>query len=81
MTPPTPPTLDAFRTLVAHSLGMAAQDCHAGARLVEDLDVDSLALQALLLDLEEGGYPLPAATSMVTVVTIADLHSALGNTV
>jgi len=70
-------TLTQVRECIAAHLGHSVAGVGAHQRLAEDLDIDSLALHAVLLDLEEAGGVLPEPGAMAEGVTVADLHRAL----
>lgn len=46
-------------------------------RLVEDLGIDSLAMHALLIDLEEAGGRIPSPDVLQQVTTVADLFAVV----
>lgn len=70
-------TLLQVRHCLAAHLGHAVAEVGEQARLVEDLQIDSLAMHAVLLDLEEAGGTLPAAGALDRVSTVGELHQAL----
>ncbi len=69
--------LEAFRVAIAAQLGMDVSQVQGQLRLAEDLGVDSLAMHALLIDLEESGGIIPPPGVLEAVSTVADLHAAV----
>jgi acyl carrier protein len=72
-------SLQDIRKLAAAHLGRPLEEVGSQHRLVEDLDVDSLEMHALLIQIEEAGGTLPAPETLHMVVTLADLHLAMTN--
>lgn len=70
-------SLQDIRRLAAAHLGRPLEEVGSQQRLVEDLDVDSLEMHALLIQIEEAGGTLPDAEALREVVTLADLHLAI----
>jgi len=70
-------SLQDLRRLTAAHLGRPLEEIGSQQRLVEDLDIDSLEMHALLIQIEEAGFPLPDAEAMREVVTLADLYQAI----
>jgi len=70
-------SLQDIRKLAAAHLGRPLEEVGSQQRLVEDLDVDSLEMHALLIQIEEAGGTLPDAEALRDVVTLADLHLAI----
>jgi len=70
-------SLQDIRKLAAAHLGRPLEEVGSQQRLVEDLDVDSLEMHALLIQIEEAGGTLPNAEALRDVVTLADLHQAI----
>ncbi|MFL9584722.1 phosphopantetheine-binding protein [Stenotrophomonas sp. AB1(2024)] len=70
-------SLQDLRKLAAAHLGRPLEEVGSQQRLVEDLDVDSLEMHALLIQIEEAGATLPTAEALRDVVTLADLHLAI----
>jgi len=70
-------SLQHLRKLAAAHLGRPLEEVGSQQRLVEDLDVDSLEMHALLIQIEEAGATLPTAEALRDVVTLADLHLAI----
>ncbi|MEG2804539.1 phosphopantetheine-binding protein [Stenotrophomonas sp.] len=68
---------DDLRQLIAAQLGLTVAEVGVQARLVEDLGIDSLAMHALLLDIEEAGIGLPDAGRLQAVDTVGALYAAL----
>jgi len=72
-------SLQDIRRLAAAHLGRPLEEVGSQQRLVEDLDVDSLEMHALLIQIEEAGGMLPDAEVLRAVITLADLHLAMTN--
>ena len=72
-------SLQDIRRLAAAHLGRPLEEVGSQQRLVEDLDVDSLEMHALLIQIEEAGGTLPGAEVLRAVITLADLHLAMTN--
>jgi acyl carrier protein len=70
-------SLQDIRKLAAAHLGRPLEEVGSQQPLVEDLDVDSLEMHALLIQIEEAGGTLPDAEALRDVVTLADLHLAI----
>lgn len=70
-------TLQDLRKLAAAHLGRPLDEIGSQQRLVEDLQVDSLEMHALLIQVEETCGTLPDPDAMAKVVTLADLHLAI----
>jgi len=70
-------TLQDLRKLAAAHLGRPLEEIGSQMRLVEDLNVDSLEMHALLIQIEEACGALPDPDVMPVVVTLADLHLAI----
>lgn len=70
-------SLQDIRKLAAAHLGRPLEEVGSQQRLVEELDVDSLEMHALLIQIEEAGGTLPDAEALRDVVTLADLHLAI----
>ncbi|MDQ1107934.1 acyl carrier protein [Stenotrophomonas rhizophila] len=70
-------SLQDLRKLTAAHLGRPLEEIGSQQRLVEDLEIDSLEMHALLIQIEEAGAPLPDAEAMREVVTLADLYQAI----
>jgi len=70
-------SLQDLRKLTAAHLGRPLEEIGSQQRLVEDLDIDSLEMHALLIQIEEAGVPLPDPDAMREVVTLADLYQAI----
>ena len=70
-------SLQDLRRLTAAHLGRPLEEIGSQQRLVEDLDIDSLEMHALLIQIEEAGAPLPDGEAMREVVTLADLYQAI----
>lgn len=70
-------TLQELRKLAATHLGRPLEEVGSQMRLVEDLDVDSLEMHALLIQIEEACGALPDSEVMPSVFTLADLHLAI----
>jgi len=70
-------TLQDLRRLTAAHLGRPLEEIGSQQRLVEDLDIDSLEMHALLIQIEEAGAALPDADALRSVITLADLHLAI----
>lgn len=69
--------LQDLRRLTADHLGRPLEEIGSQQRLVEDLEIDSLEMHALLIQIEEAGGTLPNAEALRDVVTLADLHFAM----
>jgi len=72
-------SLQDIRRLAAAHLGRPLEEVGSQQRLVEDLDVDSLEMHALLIQIGEAGGTLPDAEVLRAVITLADLHLAMTN--
>lgn len=70
-------TFDDLRCCLADSLGLEIAEFGPQARLVDDLGVDSLAMHALLIDIEEAGGGIPAPDALECVITVSDLFAAV----
>jgi acyl carrier protein len=70
-------TLQDLRKLAAAHLERPLEEVGSQQRLVEDLNVDSLEMHALLIQIEEACGALPDPEVMPAVVTLADLHLAI----
>ncbi|WP_315387227.1 phosphopantetheine-binding protein [uncultured Stenotrophomonas sp.] len=70
-------SLQDLRRLTAAHLGRPLEEIGSQQRLVEDLEIDSLEMHALLIQIEEAGSALPDAGALHDVVTLADLHQAI----
>ncbi|WP_186308911.1 acyl carrier protein [Stenotrophomonas rhizophila] len=70
-------TLQDLRKLAAAHLGRPLEEIGSQQRLVEDLQVDSLEMHALLIQIEEACGRLPDPELMEQVVTLADLYLAI----
>lgn len=66
-----------LRRCLGNQLGRDAGSFHGRERLVEDLGIDSLAMHALLLDIEEQGGLIPSPQRMEKVTTVVELYSAV----
>lgn len=69
--------LQDLRRLTAAHLGRPLEEIGSQQRLVEDLEIDSLEMHALLIQIEEAGGMLPDAEALRDVVTLADLYRAM----
>lgn len=74
---PSELTLQDLRKLAAAHLGRALEEVGSQMRLVDDLNVDSLEMHALLIQIEEACGMLPDPEVMPVVFTLADLHLAI----
>ncbi len=75
-------TYDELRHCIADQLGAPVADVRDDVRLVEDLGIDSLAMHALLIDIEESGGVIPPPGILETVSTVRQLYAAVtGDTV
>ena len=72
-------TLDHLRTCIADHLGVQASLIQKDTRLVEDLGIDSLAMHALLLDIEEAGGIIPPPEALEHVASVGDLFAAVAS--
>lgn len=70
-------TLQDLRKLAATHLGRPLEEVGSQMRMAEDLDVDSLEMHALLIQIEEACGVLPDPEAMSLVVSLADLHLAI----
>jgi acyl carrier protein len=75
-------TFETLRYLVAESLDRSESEVQPDMRLVEDLGIDSLAMHALLIDIEESGGVIPPPEILERVSTVRQLYAAVvGDTV
>lgn len=70
-------TYDEMRHCIADQLGKTVSHIQDDMRLVEDLGIDSLAMHALLIDIEESGGVIPLPHNMAKVRTVRELYNAV----
>ncbi len=70
-------TLHDLRHCLADHLERDLAEIGEQARLVEDLGIDSLAMHALLIEIEELGGHIPEPESLERVCTVAELYAAV----
>jgi acyl carrier protein len=69
-------SFEAFRKLLAEELMMPEEKLTLEANLIQDLQVDSLALASMMLRMEEMGFsfPIESAWEMETIGDIYDMY-------
>ena len=70
-------TLLDLRQCLADHLERDLADIGEQARLVEDLGIDSLAMHAVLIEIEELGGHIPEPEPLERVCTVAELFAAV----
>lgn len=68
-------SFDEFRTLLAEELMLPKDEITFEASLIEDLQVDSLAMASMMLRLEEGGVVIPMERAW-ELQTVGDAYQA-----
>ena len=66
-----------LRHCLADHLERDVADITERVRLVEDLGIDSLAMHAVLIELEEAGGQIPEPEVLEGVTTVAELYAAV----
>ena len=66
-----------LRRCLADHLERDVADITERVRLVEDLGIDSLAMHAVLVELEEGGGHIPRPDALEGVTTVGELYAAV----
>ncbi len=70
-------TLHDLRQCLADHLERDLTEIGEKARLVEDLGIDSLAMHALLIEIEDLGGRIPDPEALERVCTVAELYAAV----
>lgn len=70
-------TYDDLRHCIADQMGAPVAHIQDPLRLVEDLGIDSLAMHALLIDIEESGGVIPSPEVLERVSTVRQLYAAV----
>ena len=73
--PNTPLSFEAFQSLLAKELMLPAESLTRDASLIDDLQVDSLAMVSMMLRFEEEGLFIPIEQAW-EMETIADVYQA-----
>lgn len=72
-------TYDEMRHCIADQLNKPMAHIQDDMRLVEDLGIDSLAMHALLIDIEESGGVIPLPGTLERVKTVRELYIAVAH--
>lgn len=70
-------TLDKLKSIICEHTGLRADEVMPAMRLREDLCIDSLALHAILMDVEDRWNVMPSIGQMNAAVTLADFAGAI----
>lgn len=70
-------SLKDLRSCLAEHLDRDLAGISTQLRLVEDLGIDSLAMHAVLIDIEAAGGKIPPPETLERVITVADLFAAV----
>lgn len=70
-------SLDSLRALIADHLQRPLADVGPGARLVEDLAIESLEFYALLIEIEACTGVMAALPAVQAATTVEQLHAAV----
>ena len=73
--PTTPLSFDQFQSLLAEELMLPAEKLTEGASLLEDLQVDSLAIVSMMLKFEDRGVVIPMEQAW-ELETVGDIYQA-----
>jgi len=73
--PTTPLTFDQFQSLLAKELNLPVQTLAFDAALVDDLQIDSLAMVSMMLRFEQEGIAIPIERAW-DMHTIGDVYQA-----
>lgn len=70
-------TLDSLKPIICDHTGLRADEVFPDMRLREDLYIDSLALHAILMDVEDQWNVMPGAEQIDAAQTLADFAAAI----
>lgn len=70
-------TIDRLKPIICDHTGLRADEVHPDMRLREDLYIDSLALHAILMEVEGQWNVMPGADKIDAAHTLADFAAAI----
>ncbi|WP_170944922.1 acyl carrier protein [Stenotrophomonas maltophilia] len=70
-------TLDSLKPIICDQTGLRPDEVHPHMRLREDLCIDSLALHAILIEVEDQWNVMPGAEQIDAAQTMADFAAAI----